>query len=240
MPDDGWHDLGPVETLRDPPLRMVRIGRTRIALSYRDGVFGAVSGVCNHAGGPLGEGTLDGDYIVCPWHYWKFHRATGEGEPGYEEDAVPRHDVKVENGRVLVNGQPASPRTRKPHAPHPLARAVQRAPGRVTTLLCRTEQGRRRARVPDRGRPLANPPYKPRASVRPAQGRRPFRQTAPTHSGRRAVICQMSHRPVPRLGGALRRCELPPVQSERRRRHRTEAESSRAARKLSSEAEQSS
>jgi nitrite reductase/ring-hydroxylating ferredoxin subunit len=49
-------------------------------------------------GGPLGEGKLDGEYVVCPWHYYKFHRVTGEGEPGYEADRVPRHDVKVENG----------------------------------------------------------------------------------------------------------------------------------------------
>jgi len=26
-------------------------------------------------GGPLGEGRLNGDYIVCPWHQWTFHRA---------------------------------------------------------------------------------------------------------------------------------------------------------------------
>ncbi|KAB2956847.1 MAG: Rieske 2Fe-2S domain-containing protein, partial [Thermoanaerobaculia bacterium] len=32
--------------------------------------------------GPLGQGRLDGDYVVCPCHGWKFHRATGEGEPG--------------------------------------------------------------------------------------------------------------------------------------------------------------
>ncbi len=134
MGDDGWHDLGPVEALREAPLRMVRVGRTKIALSYRDGAFGAVSGVCNHAAGPLGEGTLEGDYIVCPWHYWKFHRATGEGEPGYEDDRVPRHEVKVEGGRVLVQAEPASRRHKAPHPPHPLARRVERAPGPLRVL----------------------------------------------------------------------------------------------------------
>ena len=85
----GWYDLGPVEALAGRPLREVRIGRVRLALTYRDGVFGAISGVCNHVGGPLGEGTLDGDYVVCPWHDWKFHCTTGAGEPGFEEDRVP-------------------------------------------------------------------------------------------------------------------------------------------------------
>ena len=134
MPDDGWHDLGPAKALRDPPLRAVRIGRTRIALSYRDGVFGAVSGVCNHTGGPLGEGTLDGNFIVCPWHYWKFHRATGVGEPGSEEDRVPSHEVKVQGGRVWVQAEPATRRHKAPHPPHPLARPVERAPGPLRVL----------------------------------------------------------------------------------------------------------
>ena len=58
-------------------------------MSFKDGTFGVVSNVCNHVGGPLGEGRLDGDYIVCPWHNWKFHRCSGVGEPGFEADRVP-------------------------------------------------------------------------------------------------------------------------------------------------------
>ena len=78
------------------------------ALAQRDGAFGAVSNACNHVGGPLGEGRLDGDYVTCPWHQWKFHRATGKGEPGFEEDAVPAYPLKVENGRVLTMDYPAA------------------------------------------------------------------------------------------------------------------------------------
>jgi multimeric flavodoxin WrbA/nitrite reductase/ring-hydroxylating ferredoxin subunit len=125
----GWFDLGPVEALRDPPLREVRIGRLRIALSWRDGRFGAISGVCNHVAGPLGEGTLDGDYVVCPWHYWKFHRESGAGEPGYEEDRVPSHRLRERDGHLFVEQQPATRRGRLPHAPHPLGRPPQRLPG---------------------------------------------------------------------------------------------------------------
>ncbi len=84
-------------------LQRIAVGNSEIALSFRDGSFGAVANACNHAGGPLGEGCLDSDYIVCPWHHWKFHRVSGVGEPGFEEDRVPSFPVKVEHGRVLVN-----------------------------------------------------------------------------------------------------------------------------------------
>lgn len=129
MSTEQWHDVGSAEELSRRPLQSITAGRTKIALAHVDGVFSAISGVCNHVGGPLGEGRLDGAYVVCPWHNWKFHCRTGLGEPGYEEDAVPRHEVRVENGRVLVNIAPASPRTRRPHAPHPLARPIERRDG---------------------------------------------------------------------------------------------------------------
>jgi nitrite reductase/ring-hydroxylating ferredoxin subunit len=130
-----WRDLGPVDVLRTQLLRQLSIGRTKIALSYRDGVFGAISGACNHVGGPLGEGAIDAnDFVVCPWHHWKFHRVTGSGEPGYEADQVPRYDVREEGGHLFVNLTPATPRRKAPHERHPLERPIVRAPGPVRVL----------------------------------------------------------------------------------------------------------
>jgi nitrite reductase/ring-hydroxylating ferredoxin subunit len=134
MENETWLDIGSSEELSRVPVRQVLLGTTRVALSYRDGVFGAVSGVCNHAGGPLGKGTLDGDYVVCPWHQWKFHRVEGQGERGFEEDAVPAYRVRVRDGRVELETTPHTRRTKKPHAPHPLAREVRREPGRARVV----------------------------------------------------------------------------------------------------------
>ena len=129
-----WRDLGPVDKFAEGSVTEVEVGRTKLAVSRRDGQFGVVSGVCNHVGGPLGQGRLDGDYLVCPWHHWKFHRVTGEGEPGFEEDAVPRYEFRVENGHLHINSDPATSRKKKPHAPHPLARRVVRAAGPIRVL----------------------------------------------------------------------------------------------------------
>jgi nitrite reductase/ring-hydroxylating ferredoxin subunit/multimeric flavodoxin WrbA len=129
MEEPEWIDVGAAADLAQRELQQVTVQRARVALSYRDGTFGAVSGTCNHAGGPLGQGTLEGDYLVCPWHQWRFHRIEGIGERGFEEDAVPAYAVRVEAGRVLVSARPETPRHRKPHAPHPLARPVSREPG---------------------------------------------------------------------------------------------------------------
>ena len=129
MNEEQWHDVGEVTELSKKPLQQVLAGRSKIALSCVGGSFGAIHGACNHVGGPLGQGTLDGDYIVCPWHNWKFHRLTGQGEPGFEEDRVPRFEFKVEGGRLLVRDTPATGRNKLAHLPHPLDRDTRREPG---------------------------------------------------------------------------------------------------------------
>jgi nitrite reductase/ring-hydroxylating ferredoxin subunit/multimeric flavodoxin WrbA len=129
-----WCDLGPIEGFTKRPLTATKIGTTRIVVTHRNGEFGALSGVCNHAGGPLAEGRLDGEYLVCPWHNWKYHWRTGLGEPGYEGDAVPQYEVRVVDGRLHVSTSPVRKRTHLPHPPHSVARKVERAPGPVRVL----------------------------------------------------------------------------------------------------------
>ena len=131
MKEENWHRLGAVKDLKEIPLQTITIGKIHLALSYRDGQFGAISNICNHKGGPLGEGKLDGDYIVCPWHYWKFHRLNGEGEPGFESDQVPMHEIKIENDEVWVHLEAKTKRHKLPHDPHPLSRPIQRQPGKI-------------------------------------------------------------------------------------------------------------
>ncbi len=134
MPEEVWVNVGRADELQRRAVQAVMVGRTRVALTYQGEQFGAIHGSCNHVGGPLGEGTLEGEYVVCPWHYWKFHCRTGKGEPGYEEDAVPAYEVKVENGQVLIRSTARSQRSRKPHCPHPLARTPTREEGPIRVL----------------------------------------------------------------------------------------------------------
>jgi nitrite reductase/ring-hydroxylating ferredoxin subunit/multimeric flavodoxin WrbA len=134
MSESRWVDLGPAEAFRRSPVQEVTIERTKLALTWKDGQFGAISAVCNHIGGPLGQGTLQGDYVVCPWHGWKFHCKTGFGEPGFEDDRVPGFEVEERDGNLWVNLEPRTKRNKLPHEPHPLARKPERAPGPIRVV----------------------------------------------------------------------------------------------------------
>ena len=125
--EEEWLEAGTLEELAGRPLQEVRIGRKVFALSHVEGRFHAINGRCNHAGGPLGEGALDPEgYVVCPWHYWRFHHATGKGERGFEEDTVPVHETRVRGGKLFIRARASTRRQRKPHAPHPLTQMKQR------------------------------------------------------------------------------------------------------------------
>jgi multimeric flavodoxin WrbA/nitrite reductase/ring-hydroxylating ferredoxin subunit len=124
-----WHRLGSVADLKKKaPLQQVEVEGQRIALSFADSQFGAVSGDCLHYGGPLGNGTIQDGYIVCPWHHWMFHRLTGEARPGIPA-AVPRYELKEEAGDLFINLVPLTQAKHAPHPAHPLSREIIRAEG---------------------------------------------------------------------------------------------------------------
>jgi len=126
-----WVDVGSVSRLKSRELQQIMAGKIPVALVYKNGEFTAVSGECNHEKGPIGRGCMEGDYAVCPWHGWRFHRKTGHAKSPYEIACLPRHEVKEKNGHLFINIKPSNRRVQFPHPPHPLAREVKRKNGPI-------------------------------------------------------------------------------------------------------------
>jgi nitrite reductase (NADH) small subunit len=81
--------------------KTVNVGGQTVALYHTARGFFASDDRCPHRGGPLAEGDLIGDEIVCPWHLWGFNLETGLC-PGNPEISVTMHEVKVDGDRILV------------------------------------------------------------------------------------------------------------------------------------------
>jgi len=75
---------------------------TPVGLFNIDGEFFAIYDVCTHDGGPLVEGELHGDVIVCPRHGARFDVKTGAVRtlPAYAP--VPTYQVKTEGDEILI------------------------------------------------------------------------------------------------------------------------------------------
>lgn len=72
-----------------------------ICLARIDGTLAAVDNVCPHRQGPLSEGWIEGNAVVCPWHSWAFDLRTGVAESP-ERASVDVFPVRVEGEDVLV------------------------------------------------------------------------------------------------------------------------------------------
>src|ERR1700729_4023783 len=73
-----------------------------VCLANVGGGLSALDNWCPHRQGPLGQGWLEGEAVVCPWHSWTFNAKTGVAEyPVHERVAVL--PVKVEDGHVLID-----------------------------------------------------------------------------------------------------------------------------------------
>lgn len=83
----------------------------RVAV-FRDGArLFAVSNVCRHQNGPLGEGCIKDGAITCPWHGWQYRPEDGVSPPPYTEK-IATYDLRLEDGRVFVKRRANKPGAR--------------------------------------------------------------------------------------------------------------------------------
>ncbi len=66
-----------------------------------NGTITAMDNVCLHRGGPLGQGTIEGGKVVCPWHGWQWDPQTGEATHNAAAK-VAVYPVRMENEDVLI------------------------------------------------------------------------------------------------------------------------------------------
>ena len=70
-----------VGTLREIPRsygKVIQAGSKLIALFKMQDTVYAIDNECPHRGGPIGEGSVRGKLVSCPWHLWAFDITSGQ------------------------------------------------------------------------------------------------------------------------------------------------------------------
>lgn len=102
---DGYAFACAVTDLRDGCGKSVRIGDERRAIfRHNDRVY-ALSNVCRHQGGPIGEGRILDGCVTCPWHGWQYLPDTGTSPPPFHE-VIETYPVRIVDGNVYVKPEP--------------------------------------------------------------------------------------------------------------------------------------
>ncbi|QDU84777.1 Anthranilate 1,2-dioxygenase ferredoxin subunit [Planctomycetes bacterium Pla163] len=101
----GWVDVGPADEIPDTRARILTVSGERVAV-FRDGtrVF-AMSNLCQHQNGPLGEGCVRDGLVTCPWHGYQYRPEDGQSPPPFHE-RVPTFATRVVDGRVWLDPEP--------------------------------------------------------------------------------------------------------------------------------------
>lgn len=105
-----WHRLDAVPD--EGRVQTATIDGRSIALTRCGGRVGALDNHCPHQGGPLGEGSIEGGLLRCPWHGYDYDPLTGKPPAGFS-DAVPSFpvDERADGTYVLLPEPPAAVRT---------------------------------------------------------------------------------------------------------------------------------
>ena len=82
--------------------RRVEIEGHEIALFNVDGRYCAVDAVCPHRGGPVEEGTLDGEQVTCPWHGAVFNVTTGTVLSGPAPTDLRAYPVRLNGENIEI------------------------------------------------------------------------------------------------------------------------------------------
>ncbi len=73
-----------------------------VCLARLNGRLSALDNWCPHRRGPLGEGWIEGDAVVCPWHSWAFNLQTGTAEPP-DRAQVEVFPLRLDGDDLLVD-----------------------------------------------------------------------------------------------------------------------------------------
>ncbi|MEM8712300.1 MAG: ferric reductase-like transmembrane domain-containing protein [Planctomycetota bacterium] len=100
-----WVDAGPAVEIEDGRAKIVLASGERIGVFRRGEELFALSAVCQHQNGPLGEGRIVDGLVVCPWHGYQYQPKCGRSPEPFHE-TVPTFQVEIRDGHAWVHSTP--------------------------------------------------------------------------------------------------------------------------------------
>jgi nitrite reductase (NADH) small subunit len=98
-----WIRIAACESIPTREGRLARIDDREIAIFNLGDRFLAVDNRCPHQSGPLCDGIVAGDVVVCPLHAWKVNLETGTvARPANHNDCVRTYATRVDAGVISI------------------------------------------------------------------------------------------------------------------------------------------
>jgi nitrite reductase/ring-hydroxylating ferredoxin subunit/DMSO/TMAO reductase YedYZ heme-binding membrane subunit len=108
---DGFIEACAFDDIPNSQAKVICARGERIAIFRYDDKVSALSNVCRHQNGPLGEGRIINGCVTCPWHGYQYLPENGCAPAPFTEK-VSTFAAKIVDGRVFVDPRPLTPGTR--------------------------------------------------------------------------------------------------------------------------------
>lgn len=109
--EDGWIAVGLAASLADGRAKIITPPDAERIAVFRDGLrIFALSNLCQHQGGPLGEGRVIDGCVVCPWHGFQYRPENGCSPDPFTEK-VATYRTRINAGIAYVHALPLPPGT---------------------------------------------------------------------------------------------------------------------------------
>jgi 3-phenylpropionate/trans-cinnamate dioxygenase ferredoxin component len=95
-------EVASVDDLPSGERLFVEIENSPLVIFNIAGKLYAIGDVCSHDNGPLGDGMLEGDHIVCPRHGAEFDIRTGKAMMLPAVVDIPAYPVRIANNKIEV------------------------------------------------------------------------------------------------------------------------------------------
>jgi nitrite reductase/ring-hydroxylating ferredoxin subunit len=82
--------------------KLIEVNQKRIALFNLGGRYYALDDMCPHRGGPLSEGEIEGEAVVCPWHGATFDLATGNVTRPPAAAGIATYEVRLDGEEIAI------------------------------------------------------------------------------------------------------------------------------------------
>ncbi|MEP6669032.1 MAG: Rieske 2Fe-2S domain-containing protein [Chthoniobacter sp.] len=113
---EGFFPVTRAGELRANEGKVVVVEGRRYALFVQDGRVFALSNVCRHQGGPVGEGRIVNGCVTCPWHGFQYKAEDGCSPPPFHE-TLPTYAVRLVDGTIYLSPLPLPVGTKSAGAP---------------------------------------------------------------------------------------------------------------------------
>ena len=100
-------EIAPADQLPQGERMYLEADGRQIVIFNMAGKLFAIGDVCSHDNGPVGDGEIEGDEIICPRHGGRFDIRTGKATSLPAVEDIPSYPVRVVDGMIQL-GLPRS------------------------------------------------------------------------------------------------------------------------------------